>query len=135
MRERMAEGLLADGYCYKYDLTLPFAHLFDIVDEMRKRVGHLATRCVGYGHLGDCNIHLNITSPEHNEELSGLIEPFVYEYTGRLGGSISSEHGLGSTKPPYLVRFEMWKIVEVFWCACLADQILRRRSRAGLEQV
>lgn len=53
MRERMAEGLLHDGYCNKYDVSLPLINFYDLVTDMRARVGDKATRVVGYGHVGD----------------------------------------------------------------------------------
>ena len=49
----MAEGLLHDGYCYKYDVSLPLQKFYDLVRDMRERMGDKATRVVGYGHVGD----------------------------------------------------------------------------------
>lgn len=47
---------------------------------------------------------MNITSPERNEELLGLIEPFLYEFTAKHRGSISAEHGMGLLKASHMVR-------------------------------
>ena len=49
------------------------------------------------------NLHLNITSAKPSEELLGLIEPFVYEFTASHRGSISAEHGLGLMKSHAIV--------------------------------
>jgi len=50
----MAEGLLLDGYCFKYDLSLPLAHWYGLVEDLRERLKDTAMRrVVGYGHLGD----------------------------------------------------------------------------------
>jgi len=57
VRERMAEGLLHDGYCNKYDVSLPLANFYDLVVDMRDRVGQKATRVVGYGHVGDGRLY------------------------------------------------------------------------------
>ena len=62
----------------------------------------MATRVVGYGHVGDGNLHLNITAPKYSSELHLLIEPYVYEYVANLHGSISAEHGLGFVKNKYI---------------------------------
>ncbi|EGD78013.1 D-2-hydroxyglutarate dehydrogenase [Salpingoeca rosetta] len=102
IRERITEALQHDGTVYKYDVSLPLPVLYSLVNEMRSRVASVATRCVGYGHVGDGNLHLNITSSEPNEELFGLIEPFVYEFTAKHRGSISAEHGLGVMKPHHI---------------------------------
>jgi len=42
-----------DGYCYKYDVSIPLPALYQLVEDMRARVQHVATRVVGYGHVGD----------------------------------------------------------------------------------
>lgn len=52
LRERIAESLLKMGYCFKYDLTLPLSHFYDIVPATRKQVGDLAKYVCGYGHVG-----------------------------------------------------------------------------------
>lgn len=52
--------------------------------------------------VGDGNIHLNITVKEYSEEILKKIEPFVYEYTSKLRGSVSAEHGIGFRKPKYI---------------------------------
>lgn len=51
---------------------------------------------------GDGNIHLNITVKEFSERVLKRIEPFVYEYTSKLRGSVSAEHGIGFRKPKYI---------------------------------
>lgn len=52
--------------------------------------------------LGDSNLHLNITLKEYSEEVHGKIEPFVYQYTSQMRGSVSAEHGIGFRKSKYL---------------------------------
>ena len=60
---------------------------------MRERLGSSVVRCVGYGHVGDGNMHLNVTSRQYNQEVMDKIEPFLYEWTSKQKGSISAEHG------------------------------------------
>ncbi|XP_013396492.1 D-2-hydroxyglutarate dehydrogenase, mitochondrial isoform X3 [Lingula anatina] len=98
LRERIAEGLLHDGYNYKYDISLPLPKLYEIVEDMRQRLGSKVTRVVSYGHLGDGNLHFNVTTPEYDKEVLGLIEPYIYEWTSQVRGSVSAEHGLGFKK-------------------------------------
>lgn len=57
-----------------------------------------SVKVLGYGHLGDGNLHLNISAPKYDDKLLEQIEPFVYEWTARHRGSISAEHGLGLMK-------------------------------------
>eukprot|EP00127_Corallochytrium_limacisporum_P001355 Clim_evm11s53 gene=Clim_evmTU11s53 len=99
IREGVAESLKRDGYCYKYDVSIPVDRLYDLVVDMRERCGDLARWVVGYGHVGDGNLHLNITSDGKNDELLARIEPFVYEWVNQHQGSVSAEHGIGYMKP------------------------------------
>ena len=48
------------------------------------------------------NLHLNLTDKEYNPEVRSVIEPFVYEWTSGLSGSVSAEHGLGFMKSKYI---------------------------------
>lgn len=92
------------GAVYKYDLSVPTPKMYELVELVRHRVCHLpGVQAVGYGHVGDGNLHLNISNPSgYSEELQQLLEPFVYEWTAQHGGSISAEHGIGLMKAPCL---------------------------------
>ncbi|KAM4694707.1 D-2-hydroxyglutarate dehydrogenase, mitochondrial [Discoglossus pictus] len=102
IRERITEALAHDGYVYKYDLSMPVEKLYDLVEETRARLGTSARSVVGYGHLGDGNLHLNVTAEKHSDALLAALEPFVYEWTARHCGSISAEHGLGFKKRDHI---------------------------------
>ncbi|KAJ3147586.1 hypothetical protein HDU89_005202 [Geranomyces variabilis] len=114
IRETITESLAKEGGNYKYDLSVPVAQLYDVVEEMQ---GQLAARglyaadgsatgavkhVVGFGHMGDGNLHLNLTSTGWTTELTQAIEPPLYKSIQRRGGSISAEHGVGLMKAPYL---------------------------------
>lgn len=102
IRERITEALNHDGYVFKYDISLPMENFYSLVPAMSERLGSDAKRVCGYGHLGDGNVHLNITVKEFTQDVLGKIEPFVYEFTSKLRGSISAEHGIGFRKPKYM---------------------------------
>ncbi|XP_045414720.1 D-2-hydroxyglutarate dehydrogenase, mitochondrial isoform X2 [Lemur catta] len=112
LRERITEALSLDGYVYKYDLSLPVERLYDLVTSLRARLGPRAKHVVGYGHLGDGNLHLNVTAEAFSEPLLAALEPHVYEWTAAQRGSVSAEHGvgfkkrdaLGYSKPPTALR-------------------------------
>ncbi|XP_042494676.1 D-2-hydroxyglutarate dehydrogenase, mitochondrial [Macadamia integrifolia] len=111
IREGVPEALVRAGAVYKYDLSLPVEDMYSLVEEMRLRLGQSA-KVLGYGHLGDGNLHLNISVPEYDDAVFAQIEPFVYEWTSKCRGSISAEHGLGLmkayaihySKPPETVK-------------------------------
>ncbi|XP_075157151.1 D-2-hydroxyglutarate dehydrogenase, mitochondrial-like [Haematobia irritans] len=102
LRELIGPACTKDGYCFKYDISLPLRSFYDIVQVVNKQAGHVAKRVCGYGHLGDLNLHLNVSCDEYSPKLHKLLEPFVYEYTAQLKGSISAEHGIGFLKTKYL---------------------------------
>lgn len=97
IREGVPEALMRAGPVYKYDLSIPVEKMYSLVEEMRLRLGQSAN-VVGYGHLGDGNLHLNISAPRYDDTILAQIEPYVYEWTSKHRGSISAEHGLGLMK-------------------------------------
>ncbi|KAI4714133.1 hypothetical protein J4E89_001583 [Alternaria sp. Ai002NY15] len=111
-REGITECLGHDGGVYKYDLSIPIAELYDLVNETRDRLteagllgndsSHPVVDVVGYGHMGDANLHLNIPVRKFDKAVEKKLEPFVYEWVQKRNGSISAEHGLGVTKKPYI---------------------------------
>jgi FAD/FMN-containing dehydrogenase len=111
-REGITECLGHDGGVYKYDLSIPIAELYDLVNETRDRLTeagllgsdptHPVVDVVGYGHMGDANLHLNIPVRKFDKSVEKKLEPFVYEWVQKRNGSISAEHGLGVTKKPYI---------------------------------
>ncbi len=52
LRERVTEALTHEGYTYKYDISLPVEKIYDLVQDMRGRLGDMAKNVVGYGHVG-----------------------------------------------------------------------------------
>lgn len=61
----------------------------------------------GYGHVGDGNLHVNVTLPgRDNQDLQNRlikeIEPFYFNYVKDANGSISAEHGIGFFKTDVL---------------------------------
>lgn len=101
LRESAPLAVTRDGYVYKHDVSLPLKSYYELTNVMKERCGDLAKRVVTYGHLGDGNTHLNITSSKQNEGLENLMYPFLYEWVVAHGGSISAEHGIGQLKLPY----------------------------------
>jgi FAD/FMN-containing dehydrogenase len=59
IREHVPEALLADGYVFKYDFSLPPARMYKLVEETQKRMKQFSNphTVTGFGHLGDQNLH------------------------------------------------------------------------------
>ena len=128
LRERVSLALKHAGATYKYDLSLPTESMYDLVDALRARVARRVTEgdveknsfdfssvsVMGYGHLGDGNLHLNVSSPTgYHPALLRLIEPFVYEFTADARGSVSAEHGVGAMKPNELSYSKPREAIEI----------------------
>jgi len=63
---------------------------------------HPVVGVVGYGHMGDSNLHLNVATRRFDKRVEACLEPFIYEWIAKHNGSISAEHGLGLAKKPFI---------------------------------
>lgn len=103
IRESVPESIGKSGKVYKYDISIPVSKMYDIVLDLRSKLQKEGkTKVCGYGHMGDSNLHLNVCEPSYTSETLKVIEPYVYEWTASVGGSISAEHGVGVMKPYHL---------------------------------
>uniref|UniRef100_A0ABD2XE31 D-2-hydroxyglutarate dehydrogenase, mitochondrial n=1 Tax=Trichogramma kaykai TaxID=54128 RepID=A0ABD2XE31_9HYME len=103
LRERMSESQTAEGYLFKYDISLPLQDYYSIVPAVRERLKDCNVRFVtGFGHVGDGNLHLQINTPDFDQTVHDMLEPWVFDYTSKRRGSISAEHGIGFKKAKYL---------------------------------
>ncbi|KAH9937580.1 FAD-binding domain-containing protein [Fomitopsis serialis] len=105
IREGLTEAVGKEGKAYKYDISVPQVKFKEVLDITRD---HLASKglmhdeavkhVVGYGHVGDGNLHLNVVANAYTPEIEAALEPFVYELVAKYQGSISAEHGIGVMK-------------------------------------
>ncbi|KAG8467738.1 hypothetical protein KFE25_006790 [Diacronema lutheri] len=102
IREGISEALSKAGAVYKYDISLPLPQLYQLVEDMRARLADEQANVVAFGHIGDGNLHLNISTPAKSQQVFDKIEPWVFEWTREKRGSVSAEHGVGTMKPQYL---------------------------------
>lgn len=82
IREDITVALSSRGYVYKYDISLPMEQYYKIVEETREKLAPLGAEVVGYGHLGDSNLHLNVSTLEADDRVFNELEPYVFEWTG-----------------------------------------------------
>jgi FAD/FMN-containing dehydrogenase len=111
-REGITEALGHLGAVYKYDLSIPLSELYSLVDDTREHLkskgligdtdAHPVVEVVGYGHMGDSNLHLNIPTRRFDKAVEKALEPWVYEWVQKRAGSISAEHGLGLAKKEFV---------------------------------
>ncbi|XP_043803555.1 D-2-hydroxyglutarate dehydrogenase, mitochondrial [Apis laboriosa] len=103
LRERISEGILREGYVFKYDISIPLPSFYKVIEVLRERLRDpRIIRISGYGHLGDGNIHVQVSIPSYEPDIASQLQPFIFEYVSKLRGSVSAEHGIGFTKTKYL---------------------------------
>jgi FAD/FMN-containing dehydrogenase len=112
-REGISEASQHFGGVYKYDLSIPLPELYDLVSDCRERMqkeglmdehddSKPVMDVVGYGHMGDSNLHLNVACRWYDKGVEKVLEPWVYEWVAERQGSISAEHGLGLAKREFV---------------------------------
>jgi len=113
LREGISEAQKPEGGSIKHDISVPvsripefFARAIPLVEEMIPGV-----RPVPFGHLGDGNLHFNLTQPEGGDREAFLdqwedVNRAVHELVVEMAGSISAEHGIGRMKVEELKHFK-----------------------------
>lgn len=109
LRETLPEAQGHEGGSIKHDIAVPLACVPQLIDDVCARVERLlpGARPVPFGHLGDGNLHFNITQPKAMDRAAFMalwdeIGDIVYDETVKRRGSISAEHGIGRLKKKLL---------------------------------
>ena len=94
-----------EGGSIKHDVSEPVAAVPDFIAEATAAVAALlpGARPVPFGHLGDGNIHYNVSQPVGADRAEFLarwneINAAVFAVVKKFSGSISAEHGIGVMK-------------------------------------
>ncbi|MDE2469988.1 MAG: FAD-binding oxidoreductase [Bradyrhizobium sp.] len=105
LRDEMSAAQKPEGGSIKHDISVPVAAVPDFIAEADAAVVKLipGARPVPFGHLGDGNIHYNVSQPVGGNAADFLarwheVNAVVFEIVMRMGGSISAEHGIGVLK-------------------------------------
>jgi FAD/FMN-containing dehydrogenase len=105
LRETLPETQKSEGGSSKHDISVPVAAVPDFLREAGIAVEALipGSRPVPFGHLGDGNIHYNISQPVGADTEAYLARWYemndaVHQVVAKFGGSISAEHGIGVMK-------------------------------------
>jgi len=112
LRESIPEAQRHEGASLKHDISLPVATLPDFVARAAPWVSaHVPEgRLVAYGHVGDGNLHFNISQLAGGDRERFLgradeIRRAIHDLVREFGGSFSAEHGVGRTKVGELERY------------------------------
>ncbi|HEX7923906.1 MAG TPA: FAD-binding oxidoreductase [Bradyrhizobium sp.] len=105
LRDEMSAAQKPEGGSIKHDISVPVAAVPAFIAEANAAVVKLipGARPVPFGHLGDGNIHYNVSQPVGANAADFLarwhdVNAVVFEIVLRMGGSISAEHGIGVLK-------------------------------------
>ncbi|HEX2511359.1 MAG TPA: FAD-binding oxidoreductase [Xanthobacteraceae bacterium] len=105
LREGIVEVQKYHGGSIKHDISVPVAAVPDFIAEASAAATKLVpgARPIPFGHLGDGNVHFNVTQPEGADKDAYLdrwaeMNAVVHAVAAKFGGSISAEHGIGRLK-------------------------------------
>jgi D-lactate dehydrogenase (cytochrome) len=111
IRELFGEAQRHEGGSIKHDVSVPVAAVPAFIAEASAAVARLipGARPLPFGHLGDGNIHYNVTQPVGADKAGYLarwddVNAVVFEVVRKYGGSISAEHGIGVIKRELLPK-------------------------------
>lgn len=103
LREGQPEGQRLEGLQLKHDISVPPGRLAGFLKRAEKICSSIlpGIRINPFGHLGDGNVHFNLSPPRGMNDFSGREEEFALQLGSlaeEMGGSFAAEHGLGRTK-------------------------------------
>ena len=111
-RHAISEAQKKEGGSLKHDVSVPVAVVADFVEAASAEVldAMPGIRPVAFGHVGDGNIHFNLSQPSDwtRERFLAEREPLariVYDVVQSFDGSISAEHGIGQAKVDHLRHY------------------------------
>ena len=111
LRESLSEVQKFEGGSIKHDVSVPLGVVPEFIDEASRAVEAMlaGARVVPFGHMGDGNIHFNVSQPVGADKDAYLarweaVNEVVHGIVARFGGSFSAEHGIGQLKRELLAR-------------------------------
>lgn len=116
LRESISGAQKFEGGSIKHDVAVPVALVAEFLAAADKAVLEYmpGVRIVSFGHIGDGNIHYNISQPEDGKKSAavkaeflthwGKINEIVHAIVLKMDGTISAEHGIGQLKRDELAR-------------------------------
>jgi len=105
LREHIPLAQAEEGKNIKHDISVPISRIADFIrtTDVLLQQQFAGARMVTFGHLGDGNLHYNVSPPENMDPDAFIVRQdeinrVVHDSVHRFGGSISAEHGVGALK-------------------------------------
>lgn len=111
MRENLSDVQRLEGGSIKHDVSVPISAMSKFIKRASAAVEEEmpGIRVVAFGHIGDGNVHFNLSQPLNAGKQSylaqwGKMNEIVHGIVREFGGSISAEHGIGQLKRDEIAR-------------------------------
>ncbi len=105
LRENMSWAQKYEGGSIKHDVSVPISKVADFINQASDLCQNAmpGIRICAFGHIGDGNIHFNLSQPigmEIQDFISkwAFFNRIVHDLVVSMGGSIAAEHGIGQLK-------------------------------------
>ena len=112
LRHSISEAEKYEGASLKHDVSVPIARIGNFLQEAERLIRDRLpqARLVTFGHVGDGNLHYNVTQSASDDgesfRATGVaVTEALYTLVTAMGGSISAEHGIGVLKKEQLRRY------------------------------
>lgn len=112
IRHSISEAQKQEGASLKHDVSVPISSTGEFIEQAEAAVLEAIpeARVVAFGHVGDGNVHFNVSQPrawssQRFMEQELAIEELIYDTVTKFAGSISAEHGIGQVKRAHLRRY------------------------------
>jgi FAD/FMN-containing dehydrogenase len=109
----MVEAQKHEGGSIKHDVSVPVSKVADFIVAAMKAVEERlpGIRPLPFGHVGDGNIHFNLSQPVDADRAAylarwGEFNRIVHDLVQSFGGSISAEHGIGRLRREELAHYK-----------------------------
>jgi FAD/FMN-containing dehydrogenase len=113
LRDSLSEAQKPEGGSIKHDVSVPISSIPRFIEEASLAViaAVSGARVVPFGHIGDGNIHFNVSQPLGSDKAAFLarweaVNRLVHDIVHAHGGSISAEHGIGQAKVDEITRYK-----------------------------
>jgi D-lactate dehydrogenase (cytochrome) len=113
LREHISLAQAQEGKNIKHDIAVPISRIAEFIKATDKQLQAQFPGCrmVTFGHLGDGNLHYNVSTPEGESDDAFIarqaeVNRVVHDSVHHHGGSISAEHGLGALKRDEICRYK-----------------------------
>lgn len=112
LRHTISEAQRHEGVSLKHDISLPLERIGEFLDRAGAALSAAvpAARIVVFGHVGDGNLHYNVSQPKDGDAaafraLEPMINEIVFDIVQSCGGSFSAEHGVGLLRRPQMRHY------------------------------